>query len=89
MFCPKISKKGIVRGTDFSIFVFLRPCVGLVEVKKVPLPAEHPRTPFCLSTLPFPGTIIHSGIMLKISFERNNFHGSYAIILISLSPKNT
>ena len=35
-FSPKFYKKGTLRGTDFRILVFLRPYLGLVEVKKVP-----------------------------------------------------
>ena len=33
-FFPKISNKGTLGGTDFSILMFLRPYVGLVEIKK-------------------------------------------------------
>ena len=49
-FFPNFSKIGTLRGTVFSLFVFLRPYLG--RWKKVPWPPEHPRTPFCPSTPP-------------------------------------
>ena len=46
-FFRKFSQKDTLRGTDFSILVFLRPYVGLAEVEKGTLTSvEHPRTPF-------------------------------------------
>ena len=47
----KFSKKGTLRGTDFSIFVFLRPLV-LVKVKNGTLTNGASRTPFCPSYPP-------------------------------------
>ena len=45
-FFPKFSKKGTLRGTDFSILVFLRPYLGLVKVKKGTLTSGASPYPF-------------------------------------------
>ena len=46
IFFPKFSKKGILRGTDFPILVFLRPYLGLVKVKKDTLTSRKSPNPF-------------------------------------------
>ena len=49
---PNFSQKGTLRGTDFPVLVFLRPYLGLVEVKKGTLTSGTSPYPFLPEYLP-------------------------------------